>query len=186
MATLIYATNASLDGYIEDRTGSFDWTTPGEDVHAFYNDLVSGVGTFLYGRRLYETMAVWETDPSLAAQSDLLADFARAWQDADKIVYSTTLESAPTARTRIERTFDADAVARLKETSARDLAVGGADLAGHAFRAGLVDECYVRIVPVSVSGGKPAFPAHVRIDLDLIDERRFAGGDVLLHYRTRG
>jgi dihydrofolate reductase len=186
MATLIYATNASLDGYIEDETGSFDWTMPGEDLHAYYNDLVRGVGTFLYGRRLYETMAVWETDESLAAESDLLADFARSWQDADKIVYSTTLESVPTARTRIERVFDPAAVARLKESATRDLAIGGAALGAQALRAGLVDECLLVVLPILVGGGKRAWPDGVRIDLELLDERRFANGTVLLRYRSRG
>jgi dihydrofolate reductase len=185
MATLIYATNASLDGYIEDETGSFDWSTPSEELHAFYNDLIRGVGTFLYGRRLYETMAVWETDESLAAQSDLLADFARSWQDADKIVYSTTLESAPTARTRIEKVFDPAAVDRLKESAARDLAIGGAALAAQAFRAGLVDECHLVVAPILLGGGKRALPDGVRIDLELLDERRFPDGIVLLRYRLR-
>jgi dihydrofolate reductase len=186
MARLIYATNVSLDGYIEDETGAFDWSEPGEDLHTYYSDLVRDVGTFLYGRRLYETMAVWETDETLAAQSDLLADFARAWKDADKIVYSTTLESAPTARTRIEHGFDPAAVARLKESADRDLAIGGAEIAAHAFLAGLVDECHLCFFPVLVGGGKRALPKGIRTDLELLDERRFANGAVLVRYRTKG
>jgi dihydrofolate reductase len=185
MATLIYATNASLDGYIEDETGSFDFTEPDEEVHAYYNGLVRGIGTFLYGRRLYETMAVWETDESLAAQSDLLADFARSWQAADKIVYSTTLDSVPTARTRIERVFDPAAVARLKESATSDLAIGGAALGAHALRAGLVDEYHVVVAPVLVGGGKRALPDGVRIDLELLEDRQFGNGTVLLRYRLR-
>jgi dihydrofolate reductase len=185
MAQLIYVANTSLDGFIEDRSGNFDWTEPDEEVHAFINDLVRPVGTYLYGRRMYETMSVWETDPTLAQQSPLMRDFAELWQAADKIVYSTTLRTAVTARTWIERDFDPEEVRRLKVTAARDITVGGPALAAHAFRAGLVDECHLFVVPVAVGGGKPALPSEVRLDLELLDVRRFGSGTVRLGYRTR-
>ena len=185
MAKLIYVTNVSLDGYIEDESGDFDFGRPDDDVFAYTTDLVRSVGTFFYGRRLYETMAVWETDAALAAQSDLRADFATAWQAASKVVYSTTLAAASTAGTRLERRFDPAAVRELKATAGRDLTVGGADLAAQAFRAGLVDECQLLIWPVVVGGGKPGLPTGVRANLELLDERRFRGGVVLLRYRIR-
>ena len=184
MAKLIYSAIASLDGFIEDESGSFGWAAPDEEVHAFVNDLVRPVGTYLYGRRMYETMAVWETDPSLAEQSPATRDFAEIWQAAEKIVYSRTLEAASTTRTRIERDFDADSGPRLKAAAARDLAVGGPELAAHAFRAGLVDECHLFLAPVLVGGGKQAFPDGVRAKLELLDERRFGDGMVYLRYRT--
>jgi dihydrofolate reductase len=185
MSKLIYSTITSLDGYIEDRGGTFDWAVPDEEVHAFINDLVRPVGTYLYGRRMYETMAGWETDPSLAAQSDLMRDFSEVWQAADKIVYSKTLERVSTARTRIERDFDPDSVRQLKASAGTALTVGGPDLAAHAFRAGLVDECHVFVAPVIVGGGKQSLPDHVRLGLELLDERRFGNGMVHLRYRTR-
>lgn len=185
MARLIYAINASLDGYIEDARGNFDWTEPDEELHTFFNDLTRPIGAHLYGRRMYETMAVWETDPSFIEDSEVLRDFADIWQAADKIVYSTTLEVPLTARTRIERTFDPEAVRRLKAESPRDLAIGGPELAAHAFRAGLIDECHLVLHPVAVGAGKPALPRDLRLDLELLDERRFAAGVVHLHYRVQ-
>jgi len=184
MAKLIYITNVSLDCYIEDKHGRFDWTEPDDEVFAFITDLVRSVGTSLYGRRLYEAMAVWETDPALAAQSELMADFANAWQAADKVVYSTTLEAASTAKTRLERTFDPDSVRDMKASATRDLTVGGANIAAHAFKAGLVDECQLFIHPVLVGGGKPALPSDTRAELELLDERRFSNGIMYLRYRT--
>ena len=185
MGKLIYATNTSLDGFTEDASGSFDWSIPGEDVHAFYNDLMRGVGTQLLGRRMYETMAVWETDPSLAEESAILADFVAAWQDSDKLVYSTTLTDPVTKRTRIVSAFEADEVRALKEASSADLMVGGPGLAAHALRAGLVDELLLMLFPVVVGAGKPAFPTDLHLDLELIDERRFGNGAVHVAYRVR-
>jgi len=185
MANLIYSTNCSLDGYIEDTNGSFDWTRPEDEYLKYINDLIRTIGTHLYGRRLYETMLVWETDPRLAAQSPLMADFAEIWQAADKIVYSKTLPAASTRQTRIERGFDPAAVRRLKEAAPQNILIGGANLAAQAFRAGLIDECHLFVVPILVGGGKPALPQAFRLELELLDVRRFAGGAVHLHYRTR-
>ena len=184
MAGLIYSAIASLDGYIEDVDGNFDWAMPDEEVHAFINDLDRPLGTNLYGRRMYETMAGWETDPTLAEQSPLMRDFAQLWQAADKIVYSRTLDAVPTARTRIERDFDPDAVRKMKASAGQDMIVGGANLAAQAFGAGLVDECHLFVAPVVVGGGKRALPANVRVMLELLDERRFGNGMVYLRYRT--
>ncbi len=184
MADLIYSAIMSLDGYIEDADGKFGWAEPDEEVHRFVNDEMRGIGTHLYGRRLYETMAVWETDPVHAAVSPVTRDFAEIWQAADKVVYSTTLDTVATARTRIERAFDPAAVRELKAAAGADLLVGGAELAGHAFRAGLVDEVRLLLAPVTVGGGKPALPRDVRVPLALADERRFAGGAVHLRYRV--
>jgi dihydrofolate reductase len=184
MAKLIYITNVSLDSYIEDAHGSLDWTGPDDDVFKFITDLVRPVGTFLYGRRLYEMMAVWETDPALAAQSAPMADFARVWQAADKVVYSTTLHEVSTAKTRLERAFDPDAVRGLKAAAAGELTVGGADFAAHVFKAGLVDECQLLVHPVIIGGGKSALPRDMRADLELLDERRFTNGAVYLRYRV--
>ena len=186
MAKLIYLTNVSLDGYIEDESGEFAWFPPDDEYFALTTDLVRSVDTFLYGRRLYEMMAVWETDPTLAARSDLLAEFASAWQAASKVVYSTTLTEVSTADTRIERRFDPAAVDKLKATAGGDLMVGGADLAAQAFQAGLVDECQLFVMPIVVGGGKPGLPAGVRTKLELLDERRFRNGVVYLRYRTLG
>jgi dihydrofolate reductase len=185
MAKLIYITNVSLDCYIEDQHGSFDWTEPDDEYFAFITDLVRPVGTYLYGRRLYETMAVWETDPALAVQSDLSADFANVWQAADKVVYSTTLEAVSTAKVRLERSFDPDSVRDMKASATSDLTVGGANVAAHAFKAGLVDECQLFLWPVLVGGGKPALPGDWRSELELLDERRFSSGAMYLRYRTR-
>jgi dihydrofolate reductase len=184
MSKLIYIANISLDGYIEDSHGSFDWTVPNDEVFVFITDLVRSSGTYLYGRRLYESMAVWATDPALAAESELRGEFARIWQAANKVVYSTTLHEVSTAKTRLERTFDPNAVRDLKSSAASDLTVGGANLAAHAFRAGLVDECQLFIHPVFVGAGKSALPHDTRADLELLDERRFGNGLVYVRYRV--
>ncbi len=183
MGKLIYSAIASLDGFIEDASGSFEWAAPDEEVHAFVNDLERPVGTYLYGRRMYETMRYWETADTLPEQSPIEQDFTQVWKAADKIVFSRTLASVSTARTRIEPEFDRDLVRRLKEASEHDLTVGGAELGGHAIRAGLVDELHLLAVPALVGGGKPALPRDVRLDLDLIDTRRFTGGVVYCSYR---
>jgi dihydrofolate reductase len=183
---LIYSVIASVDGYTADAAGTFDWAAPEPDAHAFINDLERPVGTYLYGRRMYETMLAWETDPGLAEQSPEMRDFAQVWQAADKVVYSTSLAAVPTARTRIERSFDPDAVGRLKATAGHDLSIGGPHLAAHALRAGLVDEYHLFVAPAVVGGGNPALPHDVRLDLDLMDERRFGSGMVYLCYRVRG
>ncbi len=185
MGKLIYATNTSLDGFIEDATGSFDWSQPSEDVHVFYNDLMRDVGTQLLGRRIYEAMAVWETDPSFFEDSPVLSDFAAAWQDSDKLVYSTTLTDPVTKRTRIVSAFDADEVRAVKDASSADLLVGGAELAAHAFRAGVVDEVHLMLSSVTVGAGKPAFPTDLRLDLEIFDERRFDNGVVRVAYRVQ-
>jgi dihydrofolate reductase len=186
VAKLIYVTNVSLDGYIEDEGGSFNWFPRDEEVFAFTTNLLRSAGTFLYGRRLYEMMAVWETDASLAAQSGLMADFASAWQAANKIVYSTTLTAVSTARTSLERRFDPATVRRLKATASSDITVGGANLAAQAMRVGLVDECQLFVWPVAVGGGKPGLPAGVRTDFEILDERRFRNSVVHLRYRPLG
>ena len=184
MSKLIYSAIASLDGYIEDEDGSFRWAEPDEEVHAFVNDLERPVGTYIYGRRLYETMAGWEADSSLAEESPVMKDFAEIWQTAEKVVYSRTLEAVSTTRTRLEREFDPSAVAQLKEASRGDLMVGGAALAAEAFKAGLIDECRLLLAPVLVGGGKQALPNGVGLKLELLDERRFGNGMVYLRYRT--
>jgi dihydrofolate reductase len=181
---LIYTVIASLDGYIEDRDGKFEWAAPDEEVHRFVNDLERPVGTHLYGRRMYETMVFWESPPDLAERPPFVRDFAQIWQTADKIVYSKTLQATSSARTRIERAFDPDAIRQLKATAAHDLTVGGAELAAQAIEAGLVDEYHLFLVPVLVGGGKRSLPDDVRVNLDLLDERRFRNGTVYLHYRT--
>jgi len=185
MAKLIYSAIASLDGYIEDEDGNFDWAAPDEEVHAFINDLERPVGTYLYGRRMYETMVGWETDPTLAEHSPLMRDFAEIWRAADKIVYSSTLETVSTASTRIERDFDPESVRQIKAQSGRDITVSGPDLAAHAWRAGLVDECQLFVAPIVVGGGKRSLPNDVRVRLELLEERRFEGGMLYLHYHTR-
>ncbi len=185
MAKLIYSAIASLDGYVADEDGNFDWAVPDEEVHAFINDLERPLGTYLYGRRMYETMLGWETDPTLVDQSPLMRDFAQIWQAADKIVYSKTLEAVSTTRTRIERDFDPEAVRQMKALAGRDLIVGGPELAAQAFEAGLVDECHLFVVPMVVGGGKRSLPDNVRLKLELLDERRFGSGMVYLYYRTK-
>jgi dihydrofolate reductase len=184
MAKLIYAAITSLDGYVADADGNFDWAAPDEEVHRFVNELERPVGTYLYGRRMYEVMAYWERPP--ADQRPVSEDFARIWQAADKIVYSRTLRAATTAKTRIEPDFDPDAVRQLKAAAERDLSVGGAGLAAEALAAGLVDEVHLFLTPILVGGGTRALPENVRVELELLDERRFAGGVVHLHYRTLG
>ena len=186
MTKLIYVTNATLDGYIEDAHGAFDFGPVDAEVFRSHTDLLQSVGTLLYGRRLYETMAVWETDTTLAAQSDLTAEFATAWQSANKVVYSTTLTAVSTGDTRIERHFDPIAVRELKAASSRDITVGGANLASQAFEAGLIDEYQLYVWPTLLGAGKPALPTDARADLELIDDRRFENGVVLLRYRPRG
>jgi dihydrofolate reductase len=185
VAKLIYSAITSLDGYVADEDGKFDWAEPDEEVHAFVNDLERAIGTYLYGRRMYEVMVLWETAHTLPDQPPLIRDYARIWQAADKVVYSTTLEKASSARTRIERDFDPDAVRRMKATAERDLSVGGPTLAAKAIAAGLVDECHLFLSPVVVGGGTRSLPDDVRWDLELLGERRFGNGTVHLHYRTR-
>jgi dihydrofolate reductase len=184
MAKLVYAAIASLDGYVEDEAGSFDWAAPDEEVHAFANDLERPIGTYLYGRRMYETMVFWETVSGEADEPPVFAEYAEIWRAADKIVYSRTLQTVSSARTRIERDFDRDAVQKLKQSSGADIAIGGAELAGHALGAGLVDECHLLLCPIVVGGGKRALPDTLRLQLELLDERRFRNGVVHLHYRV--
>ena len=185
MAKLIYSALTSLDGYVADEDGNFDWAKPSEEVHVFVNDLERPVGTYLYGRRMYEVMAYWETADTAADQPPFIRDYAQIWKAAEKIVYSTTLAEVSSANTRIEREFDIDAVRQLKATADRDIGIGGADLAAQAIEAGLVDELHLFLSPVVVGGGKPSLPDKVRLELELLDERRFANGVVHLHYRTR-
>ncbi len=183
MARLIYSAITSLDGYVSDRDGNFDWAEPDAEEHTFVNDLERPIGTYLYGRGMYEVMVYWETALSLPDQPSFAQDFAEIWQAADKIVYSTSLEKVSSARTRIERAFDPGAVRRLKERAERDISIGGPDLAAQAIRAGLVDECHLFVVPIVVGGGNPSFPEDVRLELELKDEQRFGNGVVHLHYR---
>jgi dihydrofolate reductase len=185
MARLIYSAISSLDGYIEDRDGRFDWAAPDEEVHRFINNLERAAGTYLYGRRMYETLMVWETDPGLAADSPITRDFAEVWQAADKIVYSRTLQAASTRKTQLKRNFDPEAVLQLKKTVEQDILIGGPELAAHAFRAGLIDECQLFLTPIIVGGGKPFLPANVRLELELLEERRFGNGVVFLRYQTK-
>jgi len=185
MAHLIYSAISSLDGYIEDTDGNFDWAMPNEEVHRFINNLERTAGTYLYGRRMYETMMVWETDPNLAADSPLTQDFAEIWQAADKIVYSKTLETVSTRKTKLERNFVPEAIQQLKEATQHDILIGGPELAAHAFRSGLVDECHLFLTPILVGGGKQSLPEDVRLELELLEERRFGNGMVFLCYRAR-
>jgi dihydrofolate reductase len=186
MARLIYSAIMSLDGYVADEHGDFDWAAPDEEVHAFVNDLERPVGTYLYGRRMYETMVYWETAHTIADQRPVSQDFTRIWQAAEKVVYSRTLAAVSSGRTRIERDFDPAAVRRMKASAERDITVGGPELAAHAIRAGLVDEWQLFVVPVLVGGGTRALPEDVRLTLDLLEARRFGSGVVLLRYRTGG
>ncbi len=182
MAALIYPTNVSLDGYIEDEDGRFDWLPGDDDVFAAHTALMRSAGTLLYGRRLYEMMSIWETDPALAGRSPAAAEFAAAWRAAAKVIYSTTLTAPSTANTRIERGFDPEHVRALKAGADRDILIGGADLAAQAFAAGLIDEVQLYVLPLVVGGGKRGLPAGPRIDLTLVDHRRFHSGVVLLRY----
>jgi dihydrofolate reductase len=184
MPKLIYAAIASLDGYVEDEAGNFDWAAPDGEVHAFVNDLERPIGTHLYGRRMYETMVFWETVSTGTDQPVVIRDFAEIWRAAEKVVYSRNLETVSSARTRIERDLDPDAVRRLKETSKADITIGGADLAGQALALGLVDECHLFLGPIVVGGGKHALPDGLRAQLELLDERRFRNGVVHLRYRV--
>jgi dihydrofolate reductase len=183
MGKLIYTALASLDGYVEDAAGKFDWAAPDEEVHAFVNDLERPNGTYLYGRRVYETMVYWETVSTATDEPQAVRDYAAIWQAADKVVYSRTLQEVSSARTTIERDFDPNAVRQLKESAAADISIGGAELAGQALHAGLVDECHLFLGPVVVGGGKRALPDNLQARLELLDEHRFAGGVVHLHYR---
>jgi dihydrofolate reductase len=183
MATLIYSAITSLDGYIEDDEGKFDWAAPDDEVHAFVNDLERPIGTYLYGRRMYETMVFWETVSSEADEPAVFWDYVGIWRTAEKIVYSRSLSKVSSARTRIEREFDLAAIEDLKERSDADIAIGGPELAGQAMVAGLVDECHLFLNPILVGGGKRALPDQVHARLQLLDERRFGNGVVHLHYR---
>ena len=183
MPKLIYQAIASLDGYVEDKEGNFDWAAPDDEVHAFVNDLERPIGTYLYGRRMYETMVFWET-VSAGTEPTVGRDYAEIWRAAEKIVYSRNLETVSSARTRIERDFDPDSVRRLKETSNTDITIGGAELAGQALALGLVDECHLFLGPIVVGGGKQALPDDLRAQLELLEERRFANGVIYLRYRV--
>jgi dihydrofolate reductase len=185
MAKLIYSAISSLDGYVADAEGNFDWSMPDEEVHRFVNALERPIGTYLYGRRLYEVMRYWDTAPTGNGEPSAEQEYAQIWQAAEKIIYSTSLESVSTARTRIERDFDPEAIERMKTTAAVDIAVGGATLAAQALGMGLVDECHFFLSPVVVGGGTAALPDNVRIDLELLDERRFGNGVVHLQYRIK-
>jgi dihydrofolate reductase len=185
VASLIYSVIASLDGYIADLKGNFDWAEPDEEVHTFANDLERPVGTYLYGRRMYEVMAAWETLPN-HDQPAFIRDFAEIWRAADKIVYSSTLQGLSTARTRMERGFDPEAVRRMKASASQDMTVGGPNLAAQAFKGGLVDACRVFVAPIIIGGGTSAFPSGVRLSFALQDQRRFRNGMVYLHYRSAG
>jgi dihydrofolate reductase len=184
MAKLICTAITSLDGYIADEHGQFDWGAPDSDVHAVINDLERPIGTYLYGRRLYEVMVFWETAPAQPSQPPVVLDYAELWRAADKIVYSTTLQTVSSARTRIERTFDPNAVQAMKDAADRDLSIGGPALAAHAFRAGLVDEVRLFVSPLTVGGGNPFLPHRLSLNLRLLDERTFDNGVVYLRYRV--
>jgi dihydrofolate reductase len=181
MAKLVYTAITSLDGYVEDEGGKFDWAAPDEEVHAFVNDLEREIGTYLCGRRLYEVMVVWET---LQSDHPVMRDYAEIWRSADKVVYSRTLDAPSSERTRIEREFDPETVRQMKSEARRDISVGGAELAAQAIRARLVDECHLFLSPVIVGGGKRALPDNARVELELMDERRFGNGVVHVHYRV--
>ena len=183
MSDLIYSAITSLDGYVADEDGNFDWAAPDDEVHSFVNDLERPVGTYLYGRRMYEVMVYWERAPT--EQAPFIQDYAKIWQAADKVVYSTTLETVSSARTRIERAFDVDAIRQMKADASRDISVGGPGLAAQAIEAGLVDAYHLFVTPVVVGGGTRALPDGVPVTLELLDERRFGNGVVHLHYRTR-
>ncbi len=184
MAKLIYSAITSLDGYVADEDDNFDWAVPDEEVHTFVNDLERSVGTYLYGRRMYEVMVFWETAHTLVDQPPFVRDYAQIWRAADKIVYSKTLQRVSSARTRIERALDPEAVRQMKAAANRDLSVGGPNLAAQAFEAGLVDECHLFLTPILVGGGKQSLPDNVHLKLELLDERHFRNGMVHLHYRA--
>jgi dihydrofolate reductase len=184
MAKLIYAAIASLDGYIEDEHGKFDWAQPDEEVHAFANDLERDVGTHLYGRRMYEVMKVWDSDEILDGQPQVMRDYAEIWRASDKIVYSRSLKEVETSRTSLERSFDPEAVRALKESEQREISIGGPELAAQALAADLVDEIHLLLVPAAVGAGKPALPIDRRLALKLRDHRRFDSGTIYLCYLT--
>ncbi|MGO9856724.1 MAG: dihydrofolate reductase family protein [Acidimicrobiales bacterium] len=184
MAKLIYSAITSLDGFIEDEEGNFDWGAPDEEVHSFVNDMARPVGTYLYGRRMYETMVYWETAHTVADQPSCVRDFTELWQAAEKIVYSKSLKTVSSAKTRIQREFDPSVILTMKATRKRDITVGGPGLAAQALKAGLVDEFQLFLTPVVLGGGKPSLPNDVRFELELLSERRFGNGVVFLHYRT--
>lgn len=183
MANLIYSAIISLDGYVEDNDGNIDWAEPDEEVHRFVNDLQRPIGTYLYGRRMYETMVYWETVHRSAGHPPHVEEFAAIWQTADKVVFTRTLDMCSSARTRIEKEFDPTTIRQMKTSEPRDISVGGADLASQAIAAGLVDEYQLFVAPTVVGGGKPALPLDVRLDVELVDERRFNSGVVYLGYR---
>jgi dihydrofolate reductase len=185
MAKLIYSAITSLDGYVADEDGNFDWAAPDEELHTFVNDLERPVGTYLYGRRMYEVMVYWETAHTLPDKLPVFEDFTQIWQAADKIVYSKTLETVSSSRTRIERDFDPEAIRQMKAAAGRDISVGGPELAAQAIKAGLVDEYHLFLTPIVVGGGTRSLPDDVRLRLELLDEHRFSNGVVHLHYRTR-
>ncbi len=184
MTKLIYSAIGSLDGYFEDEKGTFDWAAPDDEVHAFVNDLERPIGTYLYGRRMYETMVFWETASTETDEPAVFSDYARIWRAATKIVYSRTLQTPSSARTRIVREFEPEAIRQLKLSSTADIAVGGGELAGQAIGARLVDECHLFLCPIVVGGGKRVWPGNVRAQLELLHERRFESGVVHLHYRV--
>jgi dihydrofolate reductase len=185
MGRLIYSTIASLDGLVEDPAGDIAWGAPDEEVFRFINDLERPVGTYLYGRRMYETMLYWEAAHTLPDQTAVESDFTTIWQAARKVVYSRTLESVSSARTRLEREFDVPAVRQLKESSEQDMTVAGSELAAQALAFGLVDELQLFVMPLVLGGGKSWLPSDVRLDLQLLDSRRFGGGSVYLRYQVR-
>jgi dihydrofolate reductase len=185
MAHLIYSAISSLDGYIEDKDGKFDWAVPDEEVHGFINNLERTAGTYLFGRRMYETMMFWETVPNLADEHPLMREFAEIWQAADKIVYSKTLETVATRKTQIERNFDPNAIRELKAAAKNDILIGGPNLAAQAFKSGLIDEIHLFLTPIIVGGGKQSLPNNIRIELVLLEERRFGNGMVYLRYQTK-
>ena len=186
MAKLIFAAITSLDGYVADADGNFDWSMPSEEVHRFVNNLEAGIGTYLYGRRMYEVMRYWETASTGNGEQSAEQEFAKLWQRADKIIYSRSLDEVSTASTRLEREFDAEAIRQIKADVTRDIAVSGPTLAAEALRHGLVDECHLFLSPIVVGGGTPALPDNVWLQLQLLDERRFDNGVVYLHYRVNG
>lgn len=186
MAKLVYIMQTSLDGYVEDEHGNFDWSPPSEDVNTYINQLSSSVGTFLYGRRMYEAMVYWEAEYARHNPQQFHLDWAKAWQATEKIVYSSSLAEPRSARTRIERAFDPEAVRQLKQTADRDISVNGPNLAAHALRAGLVDEIQMIVGPAVVGGGKPFFPDGVRLKLELLEERAFRNGVFAVRYAVRG
>ncbi len=185
MARLVYAVLVSLDGYVADEAGNFDWAAPGEDVHSYINQLERSVGIYLYGRRLYEVMAVWQDMPGIEQEPDVIGEYADIWQSADKIVYSETLSAVTTPKTRLERNFDPQSVRAMVTDQERDVSIGGPTLASHALRAGIVDDVHLFIVPHIVGGGTPCWPAGTRLALDLVEQKEFVDGTVHLHYRAR-